>query len=390
VGATQRSSSAQGRGALWQRAASRVLRDLARGMAYRTGALSLYHRLHNQRTLTVVTFHRVLRRDDPCWETALTPWTVADDTLDQCLAFFKQHYTVVSLADIRVSIEAARPLPARSLHITFDDGFADNFDCALPLLRKHGLSATVFISSDVIGREERLWTEDLLWAFATGRLHPGKLACLHTILIGGRQPGDEALIWDIVRRGPALDEALVEAALLALQIKLPRVKSPPQMLNRAEIVELVRCGVSIGAHGKTHAALPFCRDAASELSQPREILGDIVTPHGQCAVDAMSFPHGAYTPELVDRALGTGYSLLFTCDAELAAVSNGWLANPVLGRIDVDERRIAPSGRFRPDVLAASLFTAPHHRKHSPRRDRWDRQDVRMPPRPLPQHAAVG
>src|SRR5258706_2313302 len=152
-------------------AAMRLLLDVARRVSYRTGALSLYHRLRNRQVLTVAMFHRVLKRDDPRWETALHRWTLPDDVFDECLAFFRRHYALVTIDDVKASLGGARRLPPRSLLITFDDGFADISDYALPLLRKHGAPATVFISSDVIGRNERLWTEDLLWAFTAGRLH---------------------------------------------------------------------------------------------------------------------------------------------------------------------------------------------------------------------------
>jgi peptidoglycan/xylan/chitin deacetylase (PgdA/CDA1 family) len=352
-------------------AAIRLLRDVARKTIYRIGVLSLYHRLRNRQALTVAVFHRVLKRDDPRWETALPSWTVATDVFEECLAFFKRHYALVTLDDVRASLEGARSLPPRSLLITFDDGFADNSDYALPLLRKHGAPATVFISSDVIGRNERLWTEDLLWAFTAGRLHQRDLACLHARLLGGSayDAEDPKLIWEVVRRGPELEEAQVEAALSELKIDLHRIKHPRQMLTRNEIANLAVNGISIGAHGKTHTALPFSSDIATELYWPRVVLNEIVPAHHQRSVDAISFPHGAYTPEIVDRALAAGYTLAFSGDAELCVLRKGFLAKPLVGRIDVDGRRIAPTGRFRPEMLATTFFTAARGRVELASRD---------------------
>lgn len=346
----------------------RALRDLARSAIYLTGLLSLYHRLRNHQTLTVVAFHRVLRSDDPRWETALSPWTLSDDMFEECIAFFKRHYTLVALGDVEAAREGTRPLPPRSLLITFDDGFADNIDYAMPLLRKHGASAVVFVTTDVIGREERLWTEDLLWAFAAGRISQLELACLHSRLIGEGTYDTEGasdlegadLIWDLVRRGPQLKEEQVHAALSMLGIELYRLKRPRQMLTKAEIAELVTSGVSIGAHGKSHTALPLCSDTEAELRSPRAVLSDIVAGHGQGSVETLSFPHGAYTSDIVDQALDSGYTLVFTGDAELCSLESGLLNSPKVGRLDVDGRRIAPNGRFRPGALATSLFTARH------------------------------
>jgi peptidoglycan/xylan/chitin deacetylase (PgdA/CDA1 family) len=341
-------------------AAIRLLRDVARKLSYQTGALSLYHRVRNRQVLTVAMFHRVLKRDDPRWQTALHPWTLPDDVFDECLAFFRRHYALVKLDDVKASLEGKRPLPPRSLLITFDDGYADNSEYALPLLRKHRAPATVFVSSDVIGRNERLWTEDLLWAFMEGRLHQRDLVRLYALLMGdtARDVEDLGLIWEIVRRGPELENARVEVALSALKIDLHRVEQPRQMLTRSEIRNLTANGISIGAHGKTHTALTFSSDITSELCSPRVVLEDVVASHHQRSVDTLSFPHGAYTSEIVDRSLAAGYALAFTSDAELCILRNGFLASPLVGRIEVNGQRIAPTGRLRPEMLAIALFTA--------------------------------
>lgn len=335
--------------------AIRDVRNLIRTLVYRTGALSLYHRLRNRRTLTVVLFHRVLNRSDPRWATSLSPWTVADDTFDECLAFFKRHYTLVTLDDVKASMRGTRRLPPRSLLITFDDGFADNIDYALPLLRKHGASATVFITSDVIGREERLWTEDLLGAIQSGLIQQQEISGLHRLLVGDDCPKPT---WDLVRRGPELDKTLVEAALSKLKIDLRRITHPRQMLTRDEIGKLVIEGLSIGAHGKTHTSLPLSSNLSAELHRPRAALTEIVMEHGKGPVDTLSFPHGAYTADIIKQALAAGYRLLFTSETELCALRNGFLASPLVGRIDVGGQRITSNGRFRPEILAASLFRA--------------------------------
>jgi peptidoglycan/xylan/chitin deacetylase (PgdA/CDA1 family) len=365
-------------------AAIRLLRDVARKTIYRIGVLSLYHRLRNRQVLTVAMFHRVLKRDDPRWETALPSWTLADDVFDECLAFFKRHYALVTLDDVKASLEGARRLPPRSLLITFDDGFADNNDYALPLLRKHNASATVFISSDVIGRNERLWTEDLLWAFTAGRLHQRDVASLYALLIGdpGYDVEDPGLIWEIVWRGPQLEKAKVEAALSALTIDLRRVAHPRQMLTRSEITNLAGNGISIGAHGKTHTALPLSFDITAELCSPRVVLEDILALHHQRPVDALSFPHGAYTSEIVDRTLAAGYAFAFTGEAELCVLKNGFLTSPLIGRIDVDGHRIAPTGRLRPDRLAIDFFTAKRRRAgHAPSNLSGDQDRPRIRPK---------
>ena len=54
-------------------------------------------------------------------------------------------YTAVSLAEMAAAEHGARPLPAKPVVITFDDGYEDNYATALPIMEKYGLKSTVFV-----------------------------------------------------------------------------------------------------------------------------------------------------------------------------------------------------------------------------------------------------
>src|SRR5262249_23168011 len=206
--------------------------------------------------------------------------------------------------------------------------------------------------------EERLWTEDLLGAIQSGLVQQQEISGLHRLLVGESTPDCPKPTWDLVRRGPELDRELVEAALSRLKIDLRRIRHPRQMLTRDEIGRLLIEGLSIGAHGKTHTSLPLSSNLAAELHRPRAALTEIMMEHGEGPVDALSFPHGAYTADIINQALAAGYRLLFTSETELCALRNGFLASPLVGRLDVGGQRITSNGRFRPEILATSLFRA--------------------------------
>jgi len=57
-------------------------------------------------------------------------------------------------------IEQKNTIPTRTISITFDDGYRDNYTYAFPILKKYGLPATVFIIVNEVGRLDRLsWDE---------------------------------------------------------------------------------------------------------------------------------------------------------------------------------------------------------------------------------------
>lgn len=72
----------------------------------------------------------------------------------------KVGYQVIGLDDLINSIKKGTTLPEKSIAITFDDGFADNYDNAFPLLRAYGFPATMFVVSRLAGRTNEWMQEE--------------------------------------------------------------------------------------------------------------------------------------------------------------------------------------------------------------------------------------
>lgn len=65
-------------------------------------------------------------------------------TFNNELKILKSYFNVVTLDDICEFLSSSKTPSKTSIAITFDDGYADNFVYAYPLLKKHGLKATLF------------------------------------------------------------------------------------------------------------------------------------------------------------------------------------------------------------------------------------------------------
>ncbi len=91
--------------------------------------------------LSILIFHRVVAQRDQ-----LRPGEPTAAEFEQMLRLVKEQFRVLPLAEATTLLRQNR-LPARALSITFDDGYADNFNVAAPILARLGLHATFFIAT---------------------------------------------------------------------------------------------------------------------------------------------------------------------------------------------------------------------------------------------------
>ena len=294
-------------------------------------------------------FHRVLARADVRWASADPEYTLSDELFDRALAFFGEHYHPVSEADVLAARERKRALPDCPLLITFDDGWADNADYALPLLAARKMPALLFTVSDAVGQTNAFWQERVVGAWLSGAVTAEGCA-----RAWGAIEASPALSFarldDVRRLVTRLERAGPDARAAALSaLGLPE-GGPRQMVSPADVARLVRGGVAIGSHGQTHEPLDRARDGACELARSRDALGALLGSPPR----SMSFPHGRHTRALVAAAHEGGYSLCFTSHPSLDDADR---IPGLLGRIGFTTESVTDErGRFREEQLALLLF----------------------------------
>jgi peptidoglycan/xylan/chitin deacetylase (PgdA/CDA1 family) len=102
------------------------------------------------RTLCVLMYHKVNDVDD---NTVTVPPSAFDEQMAQLREL---DYTVVSLDDVIDHYVDRKPLPSRAVLITFDDGYLDNLENAVPILQRHGYPAVLFAPIGYLGARRPL------------------------------------------------------------------------------------------------------------------------------------------------------------------------------------------------------------------------------------------
>lgn len=110
---------------------------------------------HNRSTamITVLNYHKV---DDMPISLSIPP-----AEFDAQMAYLRDNgYTTISPDDLWASLESDAPLPDKPVLITFDDGYADNYKNAYPILKKYGYRATIFVITDFLSANPNYITWD--------------------------------------------------------------------------------------------------------------------------------------------------------------------------------------------------------------------------------------
>jgi len=88
-----------------------------------------------------------------CQKYKLRLLNVSPQSFDRQMAFLKNNgYQVISLDDYIEGKRAGKKFNHKTVVITFDDGYVDNYTNAYPILIKYHLPATIFLISDAVGQ----------------------------------------------------------------------------------------------------------------------------------------------------------------------------------------------------------------------------------------------
>lgn len=278
-----------------------MLQTLIRGASQRGG----------QGRLSIFIFHRVLPHPDP-----LFPGEVDVADFDRMMGWITRWFRVLPLDHAARALREGR-LPPGSAAITFDDGYADNLHQAMPVLRKHGACATLFVATGFLDGG-CMWNDRIIESIRRTRLDkldlPG-LAEGHLRVDDwpSRRNAIDRLIGHIKYLPPAERAQAVDLVVSAAKIELPR----DLMLTGNELRQWHAGGQQVGAHTVNHPILASLDTASArqEVTQGRRELESLL----DSPVTQFAYPNGRpgtdYLPEHVEMIRQLGFE---------AAVSTSW------------------------------------------------------------------
>lgn len=195
--------------------------------------------------------------------------TVSVNHFEEQMSFLhRKGYHTLFVSELVEWMQGKRKVPKKSVVLSFDDGFWDNYEYAFPILKKYGLKATIFIVTGWISQER-------------DKARPRELVSHHRCnqLIGQGQGNQIAMNW------PEAKE-MQESGLI-------EIESHTHSHNK-----------------ELYQDTPALRE---DLGHSREVIQSHLSKSSTC----LCWPGGRYSPESIIAAQEVGFTALCTTERGL-------------------------------------------------------------------------
>jgi peptidoglycan/xylan/chitin deacetylase (PgdA/CDA1 family) len=268
--------------------------------------------------LVVVNYHRVARP----WENEEFDEDVCDaspESLSAQIGLLRREFTLIRLADLFEHLHGT-PLPPNPALLTFDDGYRDNYEQALPILQRHGASAVFFVTTDYISRRRLFWWDRISYTLKHSRRPRFAInyPSYFEIDVSGGVSEPARRLHRLAAGAPALDfdrflSELGTAAGIPWSDEIERELADRVLMTWDQVRGLQRAGMEVASHTRRHRVLTTLRDEdlVDELAGAKAELETVLGT----SVKAVSYPVGrsiAHVPRIRAAVVAAGYEVGFS------------------------------------------------------------------------------
>lgn len=271
------------------------------------------------------------------------PTGVSDESLHLSQATFRalcehlaSRYHVMPLAEMAAKLGRGESLPPQAVGLSFDDGYASNYELAFPILRELGLPATIFLATGFLDATDPLWFQQVDLALCAGAQVSGQDSLGDTLAFLKTLPDEEMRlkVGELLKKGASLPDAA------------PAVTRP---LTWHQVREMRDSGlIDFGGHTHTHPILARC--SVERQRWEIETCRDRITAELGQAPRAFACPNGGWgdsTPATLGLLAEAGFESAWTMVSGRAGMGGNPMEMPRYG---------APESVWEADATVSGAF----------------------------------
>tara|TARA_B110000091_G_scaffold102561_1_gene111551 strand:+ start:1114 stop:2100 length:987 start_codon:yes stop_codon:yes gene_type:complete len=281
-------------------------------------------------------FHRIGKWQDTAFDPCV--FSCDDENFRHYLMFLNRNFRIITLEELTNIIENKTPITEKLALLTFDDGYADNYHIAYPILTSLNLPATFFITTSLVDSNIIPWWDEMAWhvkhcAGKTIKLNDWRKAV--AIEIPASRENIKKVLQQVKANPTTIDNQLKEISDIS-QRPVPDNLKDNAFISWQQLIEMSKNNMSIGAHSHTHKIFSCLTEP--ELNFELEESKKLLEWHLQTSVNSLSYPVGGantYHRSMFDTISAKGYKIGFS----FRTITN---SNPQenrfeLGRLSIDQ-----------------------------------------------------
>lgn len=296
------------------------IKNLICRILYHSGLVHLYLKFVLSRgknfPVVIVNYHSFVKNFDNVMETHPTV-THQIDEFDKEINFLKRYFDIISLDQITEALHEGKGFKRPSVAVTVDDGYKDNYDLLYPVIKKHQIPITIFLSTSVIGTHERLWFSHLSEVLLNTTKKNLSLNGVFNRTFPLKTIEEKRTAYNtIVQKLKTVETQKRDDYLHLIDERLGMPRNTQRlMMTWDEIREMHKNGVTFGAHTDTHPILSMVpiEIGIQEITDSRCKIEQEL----QTRVRHFAFPNGRpqdFTEELRSFCRNSGLDTVSSCE----------------------------------------------------------------------------
>lgn len=277
-----------------------------------------------QHSLWVLAYHRVnqIPKDDFAFNEEIISAT--PDMFRAQLKWLSKYFKVINHQQLLAHQQGVLTLTKPPCLITFDDGYADNAELALPILQEFGMPATIFVTTGTLDSQELFWFDKV--AYWINYTAPRTLILDEARFVMSVTDHNRKLVRQAI--GVYLAGVSENQRLLFLQqleaqcqITIPdALVALAKPLSWQQARQLTAAGIEIGAHTVSHGFLN--QMTAVQIENELFIAKQRIEEETGQSPIALSYPTGKYSETVIQIAKRLGFQFGYTYHHQVAHLKN--------------------------------------------------------------------